>query len=784
LNILFERMFGGFTRGGLVEEVIGVTDIKNGKSKAQSESNSVVKQYVDKFYKSTPNGKAFNTAFNNIERGMVAFMMRNVIGTEAEMQAEFNRRKELIKESIEALSKGNETEVAKATVYKEVYDKILADSKTIDDVVNKANAVNVDAVKFWQNEWDSKYEELSDVALGVYNKILDKDINYNPDRYSKLSSDTGDVELSTEDMTFIFNSGNSPIYKRETGVLMAATRPESLPRNEKSGEPSRYIDLSFDSNNGNSYYDALVDINTAAPIRQVEAALNSSAFKRIVPEANDRKLLENRVKLYVNNIRKKNPFSDDEFSKAVKGLNRIAAIGVGQALGGVLQPIKQTIPISINTLINAGNLDMASVFSEAKQAFIDKSGYAIANRGIASQAQIDTLNKMIDEAANSKPEQAFRAIEKVNNWWLKNLLVRFDVAIARASWMTYYEQSLKKQGINTANIDYNTHELNADAADYAQRQVDRQQNVSDADLSGALLSSKDPAKQLAVKILMPFASFRMNQSARVGADVSTLTNSTSTIEDKKVAARSLAGFAAEMVTFRILSVGVGLLIAEAVKAVMGRDDDEEKDEKKMDSIIKGQLTNTVADIFSPAPLIDKAVQMGASKVLDATQDALEIDEEERLEIYSGNKQDFFQSLGLLGIAGGRAYQLYEMATLSSGFAFEDSYGNVKYLTEEDREAIGMLIPIAIISNIGLTPSEVNSVVRSSLSDAKRAAKKDEKDTNTVKSMNKGDLKKYNPELYNQLYGPNSPNYETDQMMKQMRKENEAMMKQMKDEMYR
>jgi hypothetical protein len=106
------------------------------------------------------------------------------------------------------------------------------------------------------------------------------------------------------------------------------------------------------------------------------------------------------------------------------------------------------------------------------------------------------------------------------------------------------------------------------------------------------------------------------------------------------------------------------------------------------------------------------------------------------------------------------------------------------LTEEDKEAIAMLIPIAIVSNIGLTPSEVNSVVRSSLSDAKRAAKKDENASAAVKSMNKGDLKKYNPELYDQLYGPNSPNYETEQMMKQMREENEAMMKQMKDEMYR
>lgn len=721
LNILFERMFGGFNRGGLVEDLIGVTAIKNGKSKAQTESSNIVKQYVDKFYKSKPNGKDFNTAVNNTERGMVAFMMRNVIGTEAEMNAEFQRRKNLITESIEQLENGNDTEVERAKAYQEVYDKILAESNTIDEVVSKADKTNVEAVNYWQSQWDNKYEQLSDVALGVYNKVLGKDINYNPDRFSKLSSDTGDVELSTEDMTFIFNSGNAPIYKKETGVLMTATRPESLPRNEKNGEVNRYVDLSFDSNNANSMYDALVDINTAAPIRQVESALNSAAFKRVAPEANDRRLLENRVKLYVNNIRKKNPFSNDEFSRAVKGLNRLASIGVGQALGGVLQPIKQVIPIAMNTLINAGRLDVNSVFNKAKQDFINKSGYAIANRGVESQAQVESLNKMIDEAAKSKPEQAFKAIEKVNNWWLKNLLVKFDVAIARASWMTYYEQSLEKQGINTKGIDYGTHEINQEAADYAQRQVDRQQNVSDADLAGALLSSKDASKQLLVKIIMPFASFRMNQSARLGSDLSTLMDKTATVEDKKVAARSLAGFAAEMATFRALSAGSAVLIAAVVKDLMGREDDEEKDKKKMDAIIKGQLTSTVADVFSPAPLLDKIVQLGASSVLDATQDALDIDKEERLAIYSGNKQDIFQSLGLLGIAGGRAYQLYEMSKLAAGAPYEDDYGREKYLSEQDRDAIGALIPFTLVSNLGLVPSEVNSIVRSSISDAKRNA---------------------------------------------------------------
>jgi hypothetical protein len=550
---------------------------------------------------------------------------------------------------------------------------------------------------------------------------LDKDINYTPDRFSKLSSDPGEVDITAEDMGFLVNSGNAPLYKKETGVLMAATRPESLPRNAQTEKPNRYIDLSFDKNNSNAMYDALIDINTAAPIRQIQSALNSDAFSRIMKGTGDDKLLRNRIDLYIKNIRNKNPFSNDEFSKAVKGLNRLASIGVGQALGGVLQPIKQVVPIAMNTMINAGNLDVKSVFDKSKQDFINKSGYAIANRGVESQAQIESLNKMIDEAAKSKPEQAFKAIEKVNNWWLKNLLVRFDVAIARASWMTYYEQSLKKQGIDPNTIDYSKHEVNQKAAEYAQRQVDRQQNVSDSDLAGALLSSKDASKQLIMKVIMPFASFRMNQSARLGSDLAILTDRSASVEDKKIAARSLAGFAAEMVTFRALSAGSALLIAEVVKEVMGREEDEEKDKKKMDAIVKGQLTSTVADVFSPAPILDKIVQVGASAVLESTQDALDVSDEDKLEIYSGNKQDIFQSLGLLGIAGSRANQLWEMTKLSAGAPYEDDYGRKKYLSEQDREAIGTLIPFAIISNLGLAPSEVNSIVRSSLADAKRAA---------------------------------------------------------------
>ena len=719
INILFEREFGGFNAGNDMMDAMGLTDAIVGKSSAQTESNKAVEQYVDKFYKTKPNGQEFNTALNDIERNMAAFMMRNVIGTEPEMKAEFQRRKDLVSESIAELEKGNEQEVEKSKLYQKVFDKIGADSNTIEDVQSKVDKTNMEAIKFWQDKFSDKYDELSDVALGVYNKVLGKEINYTPDFYKKLSSDTGKVELANDDMAFLFNSGNAPLYKKETGVLMAATRPETLPTDD-NGTVNRYLDFS-DNNIANAYYDALVDIKTAAPIRQMDAALNSDSFKKIVSNADDRRLIENRIKLFVNNTRKKNPFSNDEFSKAVKSLNRLTNIAVGQALGGLTQPIKQTIPIALNTLINAGDFDLASITDKSKQDFMNNSGYAISNRGAESQAQIESLNKLIEESAKSKGEKLLRGVETLNKAWLKYTLVKFDLAVARASWMTYYEQSLQKQGIDPNGIDYTTHELNKEAADYAQRQVDRQQNVSDTDLAGALLSSKDASKQIAVKIIMPFASFRMNQSARIGSDIATLTNKMATVEDKKTALRSLTGSAVETAAFRALSIGIALTIAKVVKGVMGRDDDEEKDQKKKDAIIKGQLTGTVADVLSPTPILDKIVQLGVSNILETTQDALDIPKDDRVAIYSGNQQDIFQQLGLLGITGARAYQIIEMVKLSSGGSFEDDYGRKKYLSEADRDAIGGLIPIAILSNIGLAPAELNSVVRSSLSDAKRSA---------------------------------------------------------------
>jgi ribosomal protein S18 acetylase RimI-like enzyme len=723
LNVLFERMFKGFNAGGYVMDMMGLTKLINNKSLAETEANRIVKTYVDLFYDKKANGEVFNSAYNNIERGMAAFMMRNVVGTEAEMVKEFNRRLALIKESIDVLSQGNEREVAKAKLYQEVYDKILADSKNIDDIKSKIDATNLDAIDFWMNEWDKKFDKLSEVAENVYNKTLDKDINYTPDKFFKLSSNTGTVVIDDEDSAFLINSGINNLYQRETGVLMNAVRPESLPVDPENGDANMYIDLSFDSNNSNSMYDALVDINTAAPIRQIQAFLNSSDFKNIVPDTDNAKILKSRVQLYVRNIRDKNPFTNDELSSMVKKLNKLAAIGVGQALGGVTQPLKQVIPVAINTLINGGGLDIMAAFDADKNNFINNSGYSIASRGIESQAQIESLNKLVEEVSKSKGEKLLNGIEKLNKWWLNNFLVKPDVFIARASWMTYYEQYLNRNGVDTKGLDYSTHQIDEDAANYAQRMVDRQQNISDIDLAGKLFSNKESSSQILIKTLMPFASFRMNQSARLGADLATLTNKTSTKEDKKIAARSVGGFAAEIVTFRAISIGIALLLGSLAKAIMGKPEDDEEYEKRKKGLIKGALTGTFTDVFSPVPVTDKFIQLGGAPLMQYLEDATKLP----VSIYSPRKEEFLQNAGLFGIVGDRANQLFEISKLAVTGKYTDDFGKEKTISSKDKDGLALLIAPALLTNTGLAPSEMNSIIRYAIKDAKKKTKS-EKET--------------------------------------------------------
>jgi hypothetical protein len=245
--------------------------------------------------------------------------------------------------------------------------------------------------------------------------------------------------------------------------------------------------------------------------------------------------------------------------------------------------------------------------------------------------------------------------------------------------------------------------------------VDRQQNISDKDLAGRMYESGNPMKQFIAKVFLPLATFRMNQTTRMMNDVTVITSKTSSLEDRKIALRSFAGYAAEMATFRAIGVGIsyGLLYSIA-QFIRGEDEDEEEKEKKFNNLIKGAATSVVSDIFSPMPQADMPVKYLFSSVLDQIQSIGDIKEEDRLNIFTENKESLSTAYGMFGIGLDKFNKLWEDIELGVTGKFKDDYGREKTIREKDRELLSnpFYVAIHLTSDFGISPfgPETNNVM--------------------------------------------------------------------------
>jgi hypothetical protein len=254
--------------------------------------------------------------------------------------------------------------------------------------------------------------------------------------------------------------------------------------------------------------------------------------------------------------------------------------------------------------------------------------------------------------------------------------------------------------------------------------VDRQQNISDKDLQGSFFNSKDPFKQVVGKIMMPFATFRMNQTIRMMSDIATLKNKMSTIEDRKSAFRSLVGYGSEMAVFRLLSGAATYYTGSLTKALMGQDETEEEKDKRINSAIKAQVTGTIPDIFSPIPTAaaDYAVTKGADKLIDLFQNyALGMEEQDRKHLYVNDKMDMLKSLGIFGITIEKASDLLELRELISTGHFKDEYGRDKYISQPDKEALRSMGVLSFLSNSHILPADGNNMSKNAIKYAKKNA---------------------------------------------------------------
>ena len=730
LPTAIEKLFNSPGKARYVMDKMGLTELFEGSSKAVRVSNDLIDDYAKKFKKLKMKSGIYFDENNSIERGIFAEMRRTIPGNEQDIVDEFNRSKKLIKETYETLEKQKDKDLKReGKIIKEIYNKILKDANNINEVENKVDPINVDGVKYFTEIWASNYDQLAEVNLNVYNANLGKDINYTPTSYRKLSFEEKTPEIGTR----VFNPSESKksAYDEKTGVLKPATRPTSLPGENKRGKKviTRVLNLGFDLNNTNQLEKALIDIYTAPAIKKIEGARSSEYYDKIFPSESDKKMMDDRINLLVDKKRGLSERMSEQDKRILNSLNKVATLGVARVLGGVFQPIKQQI-VLINAAIVGGFRNVSKgvglLYSnpDVEKAIIN-SGMAIANRGVQSQADINPNSLEVKNkdqkylTLNPLRSKALDKMSDLGKWWINTTLVKPDVFAARASWIGFYLQSMKKKGIESSEIDW-TQPLNKESARDAQYELDRQQNVSDADLMGELFSSNKITLQLIRKMVFPFASFLINQKNRMYSDILIARNPTALPGERGKALRSLAGLFAETTSFNAVGYGITQLLSALAGSVFGEDEEEKERRKGYQMMGRGGMVLT--DLASPIPILDDATLGLVNKITMSMQSE---DEKDPFQFFTSPK-DFIDLMGTLGIAYDKATKMWDM--IKAGYMGEVSskYAGKTTTKEIPQKAQDVMKTVSLfyfLYNLGLMPAETGYISERILKQAKKQKEK-------------------------------------------------------------
>ena len=687
----------------------GLRGFTSGKSRAKTQAAEIASIYLKKFKNKRPNNELFNSQLNTLERGVYAFLTRTVSADVDSQIKEYKRRKKLLKESIDKYKSGNTTQVEIGNILEKIYNKI----KNIDNASNidsKFNKDNRSAVRFWQNEWKKTYPKLKEVNYNIYNSILGNDVNYTPD---KLSLFEGDAEIDLEN-TSSFSYLSDLLFSKKAGVLFESKKPNSLPGN-------RVVNFNFDSNMLNSIEAAKMDVETSSSFLQIKGFLQSPEFSKIIPDPKVRELVMNQIKLFLDRSKKQNFVPKKEKTIYQKTFDVIANFGVTRALAGFFQPLKQTIPVMFNTLINSqGNFDLKSLYDTDIMAWMNRAGTSVSQRGGLSSADIAKLEKFTNSdefiTLAKDPKNLLKIIKRINDLGIEYTLVKPDKAIATISFISYYKQKLKEKGIDVNNINWKTHKTDVKALAYAEAQVDLNQNISDSDMFGEFFQNEDTTLSNVRKMVLPFASFAMNLKVRIYTDTAALANPTTDLNEKKRAALSLAAAATEITMFHTMGYYISAILSS-----FGYDDDEEKRKRRLENYAKGRKGSALADVISPFPqqLVDGLAIKQVNKVYKFMTDK----EEKLFFDIDDNKLEYADFAGQVGITLEKISELTQMYTLAYGNReFTDSYGNLKTITKEASEELRIYLLPLTLYNFGLMPAEIGTVGRYKLKQAMKSGK--------------------------------------------------------------
>ena len=668
LTLFSENIFRGRAQSARFLDDSGLREFINGVSRVVRAVAVTQDTYYETFNKKRPRGKDFMDVENVVERGMYAYLARHKPGTPEAVQAEFEQKKGVIQHSINLLKKGDEKQKKVAEVYESVF-KRFSDVDSVEglEAGGVVNPINKDAVNFWRNEFSDKTESLQELASGIYNKVLTLEENYLPVNFRRLeAANISSTNLDSEGRLdkSVFNAHTNSMPNREATVLMETVQTPSVPT-------GMYVDFSFDGNMVRALEGALMDLHTAGHRMQVKGFIESPAFNEIFQDAATRNIMKERIFSYMMDIyRRGRPTAGSELGK--KTIAWVQQYAATRGLARSTMAVQQMAPVMINTLMNSKNFNFEALYAKKYHDFINRSGYAIANRGVESRGDMPTQEELWGDNISDIKKVA-SSITSLSGKYLDWVLVKPDGAVARASWITYYEKYLRDKGVDVSKIDWESENIDSPlkrrAADYAQDMVDRQQNVSDPMLMGEFLKDPSNSAKTLRSVFFLFANFVTNQKMRMQTDIGILASKDATIQDKKAAGWSLAGLITEQMLFHATGASLRYLVEGFANNLAGYEETEKEKEERKKRHIKKTEEYFLLDMLSPLPMIDFATASHMRNIAYTISDmgARDVDEDYIMSDYSSvSAPDMLGAGGMLWEDVANVKQMYEMA-------FTDSY---------------------------------------------------------------------------------------------------------------
>jgi hypothetical protein len=471
--------------------------------------------------------------------------------------------------------------------------------------------------------------------------------------------------------------------------------------------------------NSTALNSALVDIYTADSVQQIKGFLTSKSFKKLFASTETMDLYRARIIGYVKSSKGKGAATERSMVPVMRAINTLSSLGVTKALAKLTMPLVQTMPTFIYTIVKTGGTGLTEVFKSWEA--LSNSGLPISNRNIGSRAEVQSLNKMIRAAQDNMIMKGVDAIGKWNSMLLDITLQKPDAFAARAAWIAYYKQALKRKGVDVSNINWNEHKFDKDAAEFAEQQQTAHQNVNDTDMLGEFMTNPTFGVAIARKVIFPMMGFIINAKSRIWADARTVVDGKVSNQEKVDAGLGLAATVAELLVYRAIMFYVAEMWQMMSDWITGEEDDEEKKNKRVMNAAANTAGNIVNDLFvPPVPGLDIMAYKAMNEMFKATglnasvPESLGLDPEKNtFRIYDKPSDDWFDQFGVIGILPSKISTLAEYATTAAtGEVKKEVFGKetIKYLSEDDQQLAALNAALYAAYLIG-APADIDAIIR-------------------------------------------------------------------------